>query len=153
MAIDGYSMSAIADFIGKEIGVTDWITMDQARIDQFAECTEDRQWIHVDSERAKRESPFGATTAHGYLVLALLASMQIEIGLIPHDAKSMLNYGLDRVRFVMPVKPGDRIRNRVKLIGIEPREDGRILIKASNTLELEGSNKPALTAETLALLM
>ena len=86
MSIKGYSVATIDDFVGRELGVSDWVVVDQARIDAFAACTGDRQWIHVDPERAKRESPFGGTIAHGYLTLSLLAALAIEIGLIPEDA-------------------------------------------------------------------
>ena len=106
MSIKGYSVATIDDFVGRELGISDWVVVDQARIDAFAACTGDRQWIHVDEERAKRESPFGGTIAHGYLTLSLLAALAIEIGLIPEDASAGLNYGLDKVRFMTPVKAG-----------------------------------------------
>src|SRR5271154_1410311 len=106
MSLENYSVANIGDFVGRELGVSDWVVVDQARINAFAECTGDKQWIHVDEERAKRESPFGATIAHGYLTLSLLAALAIEIGLIPEDASAGLNYGLDKVRFMTPVKAG-----------------------------------------------
>src|SRR5215467_7106694 len=110
MALEGYTLAAVKDFVGKELGVSDWLTVDQERIDQFAACTGDHQWIHVDVERARRESPFGAPIAHGYLTLALLAQLQYAIGLIPPGTAQAINYGLDRVRFLAPVKAGARIR-------------------------------------------
>src|SRR5260221_5684098 len=99
MAIEGFTLATINDFIGRELGVSDWLTVDQERINQFAACTGDHQWIHVDVERARRESPFGAPIAHGYLTLALLSQFQYAIGMIPPDATQVINYGLDRVRF------------------------------------------------------
>src|SRR5271167_1383068 len=100
MSIKAYSVATIDDFVGRELGVSNWVVVDQARINAFAECTGDRQWIHVDEERAKRESPFGGTIAHGYLTLSLLGGFAIEIGVVPKDASAGLNYGLDKVRFM-----------------------------------------------------
>ncbi|AQV96700.1 MaoC family dehydratase [Cupriavidus necator] len=153
MSIPGYRMATLAEFVGRELGTSDWVLVDQARIDAFAQCTGDRQWIHVDVERAKRESPFGATIAHGYLTLSLLASLAIEIGLIPGDASSGLNYGLDKVRFMAPVKAGSRVRSRVTLLSVEDKGDGRYMVKMANELQTDGASKPALLAETLALLV
>jgi acyl dehydratase len=125
--------------------------VDQARIDQFAECSGDRQWIHVDAARAKRESPYRAPIAHGYLTLALVAPLQMEIGAVPADSAAAFNYGLDKVRFLAPVKAGDRVRLRVVLVNVE-QKGGGVVLKTSNTLEIEGSDKPALIAESLALI-
>ena len=153
MAIEGYCMAALGEFTGREIGVSDWVEVDQHKIDEFADCTGDRQWIHVDVERARRESPYGGTIAHGYLTLSLAASMTIEAGAIPPDAAAALNYGLDKVRFIAPVKAGARVRNRVVLLAADEKEPGRVLIKMQNTIEIEGEAKPALIAESLAMLM
>ncbi|TKC80211.1 MaoC family dehydratase [Trinickia terrae] len=153
MSIGNYSVATLGDFAGRELGVSNWVVVDQARIDAFAECTGDKQWIHVDVERARRESPFGGTIAHGYLTLSLLASLAIEIGFVPKDAKAGLNYGLDKVRFMTPVKAGARVRSRVTLVSVENKGGGRILIKAMNELQIEGEDKPALVAETLAMLV
>ncbi|MBN3761909.1 MaoC family dehydratase [Burkholderia sp. Ac-20365] len=153
MSINGYSIATIDSFIGRELGVSDWVVVDQARIDAFAACTGDRQWIHTDVERAKRESPFGGTIAHGYLTLSLLAALAIELGLIPADAKAGLNYGLDKVRFMTPVKAGARVRSRVTLMSAEHKDGGRIVIKTMNELQIEGEEKPALIAESLAMLV
>jgi acyl dehydratase len=127
--------------------------VDQHRIDEFADCTGDRQWIHVDVERARRESPFGGTIAHGYLTLSLVASLAMEAGVIPADARAGLNYGLDKVRFMAAVRAGARVRNRVVLLDAEDKGGGRVLIKTRNTLEIGGEDKPALVADTLAMLM
>ena len=153
MGIKEYSLPAIDEFVGRELGVSDWILVDQARIDAFAQCTGDRQWIHVDVERAKRESPFGGTIAHGYLTLSLLAALAIDIGLIPGDASVGLNYGLDKVRFMAPVKAGARVRSRLTLVSVEKRGAGRLIVKTMNELQIEGEEKPALIAETLAMLV
>jgi len=153
MAPTGYTMATIADYTGREIGLSDWMTIDQHRIDEFADCTGDRQWIHVDVERARRESPFGGTIAHGYLTLSVAASLAIEAGVIPGDAAAALNYGLDKVRFLAPVKAGTRVRNRIVLLAAESKGSGRTLITLQNTIEIEGETKPALIAESLAMLM
>src|SRR6516225_10919193 len=114
MSLENYSVETLGDFVGRELGVSDWATVDQERIDAFAACTGDRQWIHVDVERASRESPFGGPIAHGYLTLSLVAAMVMELGVIPPDAATGLNYGLDKVRFIAPVKAGSRVRARAK---------------------------------------
>jgi acyl dehydratase len=119
-----FTLSQIAQYVGKELGVSSWATVDQSRINQFAECSGDRQWIHVDVERAERESPYRAPIAHGYLTLALIAPLQMEIGAVPTDAVAAFNYGLDKVRFLAPVKAGARVRLRVVLIDIEQRGGG-----------------------------
>ena len=147
------TLSNIGDFVGRELGVSSWITVDQARINQFADCTGDHQWIHVDVDRAKRESPFGSTIAHGYLTLALIAPLAMEVGVVPKDAAAGFNYGLDKVRFLAPLKAGARVRLRVLLAGVEQKEAGQLIVKTKNTLEIDGSDKPALIAEALALLL
>jgi acyl dehydratase len=147
------TFATISQFVGRELGVSDWVTVDQSKINQFADCSGDRQWIHVDVERAKRESPFRAPIAHGYLSLSLVAPLSMQVGVIPTDAAAAFNYGLDKVRFLAPIKAGARVRLRVVLKGIEPKEDGQLIIKTANTLEIEGSDKPALLADTLALII
>ena len=146
-----FTLSDLPLFVGKELGVSGWMTVEQSRIDQFAECTGDRQWIHVDVERASRESQYGTTIAHGYLLLALVAPLAMEIGAVPTDAGAAYNYGLDKVRFLAPVKAGARVRLRLVLTDLQWKGDG-VIMKASNTLEIEGSDKPALIAESLALI-
>ncbi len=153
MSIEGYRLTTVQQFVGRELGVSAWITIDQARINEFAECTNDHQWIHVDVERSNRESPFGTTIAHGYLTLSLLAPLQFEVGVIPDDARQAVNYGLERVRFMAPVKVGARIRMRVVLLSTEDKGKGRVLLKTQNTFEIEGEEKPALIAESLAMVM
>ncbi len=153
MAIPQYSMATAAQFIGREFGTSDSVVVDQDRINQFAACTGDRQWIHVDVDRARRESPFGGPIAHGYLTLSLVAAMVMELGIIPSDAATGLNYGLDKVRFIMPVKAGARVRTRASLVSAEPQSGGRVLLKLQCTLEIDGETKPALVAEVLCMLI
>ncbi len=147
-----YTLATLAAFVGRELGVSGWHPVEQARIDAFADVTGDHQWIHVDKERAQRESPHGATIAHGYLTLALLPALRAEVGVVPAGVGQTINYGLDRVRFLAPVRAGARIRARVTLLSAEPKGAG-VLVKTLNTIEVEGEEKPAVLAETLALLV
>src|SRR5580692_7694392 len=151
--VSNLTLAGLSDRVGQELGVSDWVTIDQPRIDTFASCTGDRQWIHVDVERAKRESPFRGPIAHGYLTLAMVAPLSMQVGVIPSDAAAGLNYGIEKVRFLAPVPAGARVRLRVVLTGVEPRDGGQVIMKTMNTMEVEGSEKPALIAETLALLI
>ncbi|SAK85770.1 MaoC-like dehydratase [Caballeronia pedi] len=153
MSIAGYGIATIDEFVGTELGVSEWIVVDQARIDAFAQCTGDTQWIHLNEERAKRESPFGGTIAHGYLTLSLLATLAIDVGLIPPDASAALNYGLDKVRFMTPVRSGSRVRSRVVLTAVERKGDGRMIVRTDNELQIEGEDKPALIAQTLVMII
>jgi acyl dehydratase len=153
MAILDYTMTTAPQFVGRELGTSDWLTVSQDRIDQFAACTGDRQWIHVDVERSKRESPFGAPIAHGYLSLSLVAAMIMELGVVPPDAATALNYGLDKVRFLTPVKAGARVRLRASLASVELQSAERMILKLNSTLEIEGETKPALIAEVLCMLI
>lgn len=153
MAIPGYSIATVPQFIGRALGISDWVAVNQDCIDRFAACTGDRQWIHVDVDRAQRESPFGGPIAHGYLTLSLIAATAMELGVIPPDAETGLNYGLDKVRFIVPVRAGSRVRNHVSLLSAEPQAGGRILLKLQCTLEIEGEAKPALVAEMLCMLI
>jgi len=151
MPAEKFSLANSKAFVGEELGVSGWITIDQQRIDQFAECTEDHQWIHVDVDRAKRDSPLGTTIAHGYLTLAMLAPSTFEVVVKPAGINQALNYGLDRVRFIGPVKAGSRVRNRIKLLAAEDKGERRILLTTENTIEIEGENKPALVANALVM--
>jgi acyl dehydratase len=153
MEAETYDWSSLQDFVGRELGVTGWVAIDQGLIDLFADCTGDRQWIHVDVERARRESPLGSTIAHGYLLLALTARFSFELGGFPRQAKEVFNYGLDRVRFPSPVRAGKRIRDRVVVVEVEEKGAGRVLLKTRHTIEIEGGEKPAMVAESLALLV
>ncbi len=147
------TFDTMKDHLGEELGTSAWVTVDQAMINQFAETTGDHQWIHVDVERAKRESPFKAPIAHGYLTLSLVASLGQDIGLMPDGVAAAFNYGLDKVRFLTPVKAGAKVRMKSTLASFEPKGPGQYLMKCANTIEIEGEDKPALVAETLAMLV
>jgi acyl dehydratase len=149
MPDESLSLATMDKFVGRELGVSQWVRMDQKRIDEFAHCTGDDQWIHVDPERAARESPFGGTIAHGYLSLSIVGPASLEIWIRRAGIPTMLNYGIDRVRFVAPVPSGARLRNRAKLVAVEPKGKGRVLITTENTVEIEGQDKPALIANVL----
>ena len=153
MTTSTFSFATLSDWIGKELGTSRWVTVDQDRINEFARSTGDHQWIHVDVERAKKESPFGGPVAHGYLTLSLLADASMNIGVVPKDAVAALNYGLDKVRFLAPVKAGSRLRTHITLAEVKDQAGGRKLVKLLNTIEIEGQAKPALIAETLIVLV
>jgi acyl dehydratase len=151
--MDKMPLSDLVKHVGEEMGVSSWTMLDQARITEFAHCTGDHQWIHVDVERAARESPFGGTIAHGFLTLSLLAPMSFEVLLTRVAPKSVVNYGLEKVRFLAPVRSGKRVRNRIKLAAVEERSNGRYLVTTDNTIEIEGETKPALQASALAIFI
>lgn len=147
--------SDLPSLIGQEVGVSRWITVDQARIDAFARITEDEQFIHVDPERA-RATPFGGTIAHGFLTLSLASAMAEAVE--PLDGVVMgVNYGFDKLRFLAPVRSGSRVRGRFKLMSAEDKgsQDGvtRWLLKHELTVEIDGGDKPALIAEWLSMQM
>jgi acyl dehydratase len=146
------SLATLDRLVGQDLGVSQWVRMDQARIDQFADCTGDRQWIHVDRERA-RASPFGGTIAHGYLTLATVGPAQLEVWIAPAGIGTVLHYGLDRVRFLAPVPAGVNVRTRVKLVSVEPKGAGRTLVTTENAIEIEGRDKPALIATALTMVV
>jgi len=137
--------------LGKEVGVSDWFTVSQERIDAFAECTEDRQWIHVDRERAAR-GPLGGTVAHGFLLLSLIPHFNFQNEIFTGRFRMAVNYGLNRVRFPLAVRAGARVRNRAVLKSLDKRGFRRVLVTVENTLEVEGQEKPAMVAEVLALI-
>jgi acyl dehydratase len=146
-------LSDLVKHVGEEMGVSSWTMLDQARITEFAHCTGDHQWIHVDTERAVRESPFGGTIAHGFLTLSLIAPMSFEVLVARVAPKSVVNYGLEKVRFLAPVRSGKRVRNRIKLAAVEGRSNGRYLVTTENTIEIEGETKPALLANAIAIFI
>ena len=145
-------LADLVKHVGEEVGVSSWTTLDQARIMDFARCTGDHQWIHVDPERAARESQFGGTIAHGFLTLSLIAPTAFEVLVKRVDPKSVVNYGLENVRFMAPVRSGKRVRNRIKLAAVEGR-GSRFLVTTENTIEIESETKPALVANSLALFL
>ena len=145
------SADAIRGSVGTEVGVSGWIAVGQHRIDAFADATEDKQFIHVD-EAAAAQTPFGGTVAHGFLTLSLLSRMAADAILVPDTTKMVVNYGLDRVRFLAPVRSGSRVRGRFVLESVDQRAPGEILLRHAVTVEIEGEDKPALSAVWLALL-
>ncbi|MSR11114.1 MAG: MaoC family dehydratase [Gammaproteobacteria bacterium] len=141
----------LPNYIGKEVGVTDWIEIDQQRINQFAEATGDHQYIHVDPQRAA-QTPFGSTIAHGFLTLSMMSILSAKNGGIKLDNAVMgINYGLDKVRFITPVKVGNRIRARFQLVSAEEKKPKHYLMKHNVTIEIDGADKPALIAEWLGM--
>lgn len=145
------SLDEIRARLGEEVGTSSWLRIDQARIDQFAEATEDRQFIHVDPAGAE-QTPFGGTISHGFLTLSLLSRMGAEAMLVPEGLKMAVNYGLDRVRFLAPVRSGARVRGRFTLDSVEEKAPGQWLMRHTVTVEIEGEDKPALTAQWLGLM-
>ena len=145
------SADQLQHYVGKEVGVTDWLEIDQNRINQFADATGDHQYIHVDPERAA-QTPFGSTIAHGFLTLSLLAKLSNDNGGIKlKDSVMGINYGLDKVRFINPVKVGKKIRARFQLVSAEEKKPKHYLIKHNVTIDIEGEEKPALIAEWLGM--
>jgi acyl dehydratase len=145
------ALDEIRSRVGQEVGVSSWITIDQARIDAFAGATEDRQFIHVDAAAA--QGLFGGTIAHGFLSLSLLSRMGAEAMLVPDGMKMAINYGLDRVRFLAPVRSGKRVRGRFTLDSVEEKAAGQWLLHHIVTVEIEGEEKPALSAVWLTLIV
>jgi acyl dehydratase len=147
-----FNLADSGSFVGRELGVSEWITIDQGRIDQFAACTGDHQWLHVDVERSRRESPYGGPIAHGFLTLSLLAPTALDVFIRPAGIAQAFNYGLERVRFIAPVKAGARARNRIMLLSVEERGAGHLLLRTENKIEIDGEDKPALVAVALVLV-
>ena len=140
----------LKDYIGKDMGESEWLVVDQDRINQFADATLDHQFIHVDTEKA---TPlFGSTIAHGFLSLLLMAGMPAP-QVAPDNMTMAFNYGLDRVRFLTPVNVGSKVRTKAKLLSVDDKGDGRYLVKNEVTMEIEGQEKPAYIAETLSLFI
>ena len=143
------NVEAVKRAVGEKLGTSDWVTVDQAMIDKFADATGDHQWIHVDVERAKREMPGGTTIAHGFLTLSLIAGLGHQTHEIRRRSRG-INYGSDRVRFTAPVPAGSRVRLHQKLLKVEDIEGGVRMTFASQ-MEIEGQSRPALIAETISL--
>ena len=145
------SLDEIRARLGSEVGVSSWLTIDQARIDAFADATDDHQFIHVDPDAAAK-GPFGGTIAHGFLTLSLLSRMAAEGMLVPEGVRMAVNYGFDRIRFLAPVRSGKRVRGRFTLDSIDEKAPGQWLLRHAVTVEIEGEDKPALTAHWLGLM-
>ncbi|MGC8534543.1 MAG: MaoC family dehydratase [Rhizomicrobium sp.] len=144
------SFDELTSLVGQEIGVSEWVEIDQARINQFAEATGDHQWIHVDVERAKKEMPGGKTIAHGFLTLSLIPMLGARILGITGVSRG-INYGSNKVRFTNMVPVGSRVRARQKLLSVEPRGAGLQVINEM-TIEIEGQERPACVAETISMI-
>ena len=141
----------LEDHIGQELGVSDWIVIEQSRIDTFAEATGDHQWIHVDVERAKKDMPGGKTIAHGFLTLSLIPMLNHQISHI-NNVRNGINYGCNKVRFTSPVQAGSRVRARAKLIAADPMDKGGVRLTNQVTIEIEGQERPACVAETMSIV-
>ncbi len=145
------TLAEIRAAVSTTVGTSDWILVAQDRIHAFAEATEDRQFIHVD-EATAAQTPFGGTIAHGFLSLSLLSRMAADVMQLPDTTTMAVNYGLDRVRFIAPVRAGKRVRGHFTLDGIEEKAPGQLLVRHSVTVEIENEPKPALTAQWLGLI-
>ena len=146
------SLDAYRQMVGQEIGVSSWHLIDQKRIDDYADVVEDHQFIHVDPERAKRETAFGTTIAHGFLTVSLLSVMSYEVMPRVEGVTMSVNYGFDRLRFILPVKSGSRVRGRFTLTEATLRKPGELLSHTAVSVEIEGEKRSALTADWLGLL-
>ena len=140
----------LAKHVGQTLGPSDWLTVDQAMIDKFAEATGDHQWIHVDVERAKRELPGGKTIAHGYLTLSLLPRLAPQLMKVAKRSRGV-NYGSNKVRFVSPVPAGSRIRLKQTIKSVEPVEGNGVRVTSEMVIEVEGAPRPAMVAETIGV--
>lgn len=145
------SIEDIQARVGSEVGVSDWILVDQARIDTFADVTEDHQFIHIDPDAAAK-TPFGGTIAHGFLSLSLLSRMAADAMLRPKDIKMGVNYGFEKVRFLAPVRSGRRVRGRFTLASFEEKRPGQYQFVHAVTVEIEGEDKPALIADWIGMI-
>jgi acyl dehydratase len=145
-------VARLVERVGEELGVSRWLEIGQDRIDRFADATDDHQWIHIDRARAAA-GPFGATVAHGFLTLSLLAPTAYEVMAESFAGATLFNYGLDKVRFIAPVRAGARVRNRIRLLAVEAKAADRWLVTTENSFEIEGEAKPALVAVSLVMIL
>lgn len=150
MSIKMIPASEYPNLVGQKLGVSDWFTLDQQRINDFADCTEDHQFIHVDEEAAAK-TPFGGTIAHGFLTLSMLVKLCEQVSVHPEGMVMGVNYGLNKVRFLAPVRAGKRVRAHVELASVEPKDGNRFLTQQNITVEIEGEDTPALYAEWLGM--
>jgi len=146
------SLEAYQNMVGHEVGVSSWHLVDQSRINAFADVIEDYQFIHIDPERAKRETSFGATVAHGFLTMSLLSIMAYEVMPVVTGTTTSINYGFDRLRFISPVRAGSRVRGRFTLMEAKLRKPTELMSRTSVSVEIEGETKPALAADWLGLI-
>jgi acyl dehydratase len=149
-----YLTATLPDHVGRDFGSSAPVLLDQSCIDQFAHCTGDKQWIHVDVERARAESPLSSTIVHGLLILSLIPAAHYELGVYPGDAASVLNYGFDRVRFLAPVPSGTAVTMKVEISEVETKQPGRFLVRCKNTaFSSDDRERPVMVAESLAMVM
>jgi len=151
-APQNYSIATLNQHIGHDFGLSDPVLVDQDRINTFADATGDHQWIHIDVEKAKN-SPFGGTIAHGFLTLSLVAASLDASGIVPLDAKAVLNYGIEKARFLTPVPAGAQVQSQYKLIGYEPKGARGTLLRLEAVLHVKGQDKPAVVGELLAMIV
>ena len=145
------TLEELQDLVGQQLGISDWLTVDQPMIDAFAQVSGDHQFIHVDPERARSETPFGGTIAHGFLTLSLISRLCAQFAVPLQGTVMAINYGFDQVRFVSPVKAGSRIRARSELIDVNVRRRGQVLTRSRITVECDGVTKAALIADWLIM--
>src|SRR4029077_6740982 len=146
------SLSAYQEMVGHEVGVSSWHLVDQNRIDVFADVIEDHQFIHIDPERAKKETPYGSTVAHGFLTMSLMSIMSYEGMPVIEGTQMGVNYGFDRLRFISPVRAGSRVRGRFVLAEAKLRKPTELQSRTNVTVEIEGEEKPALVADWIGLI-
>ena len=151
MSMQTLTLDQFLNSVGSKSEPGRWFLMNQGRIDAFADCTEDQQFIHIDQEAAK-QTPFGTTIAHGFLTLSMLAKMAEDVLVAPEGLVMGMNYGFDKVRFLAPVRSGKRVRCHSEIAKIEQKDDKRFLVTQAITVEIEGEEKPALIAEWLNML-
>jgi len=142
----------LKEYVGRSLLPSEWMTITQERIDQFADVTDDHQFIHVD-EAAAKATPLGSTIAHGFLTLSLLSTLRPSDWPVLENAEMVINYGLDKLRFLKPVKPEQRVRVHTKILAVRQKRPGQYLVKSEKTMEIEGEEKPAFVAQMLVLLV
>ncbi|MEO0437969.1 MAG: MaoC family dehydratase [Pseudomonadota bacterium] len=152
MGITVVPKEKLTDHIGTKYPPSDWVTLDQSRINDFADCTGDHQFIHIDEEKAA-QTPFGGTIAHGFLTLSMLPKLMEGNGVVPEGVMMGINYGSDKVRFLAPVRAGKRVRAHCELVDVQQKDDNRFLLKTQVNIEIEGEETPALIAESLTMLV
>ena len=152
MAIKIVSKAEMTSAVGTKYEPSEWIDITQERINTFADCTEDHQFIHVDEEAAAK-TPFGSTIAHGLLTLSLLPKLIEGQGVVPENLVMGLNYGFDKVRFLAPVRVGKRVRGHIEILSVDQKDDNRFLVKQGISVEIEGEDTPALVAEWLNMMV
>ena len=152
MGITVVPKAKLTDYVGTKFEPSDWVTLDQERINNFADCTGDHQFIHIDEEKAA-QTPFGGTIAHGFLTLSMLPKLSEGTGIVPENVMMGINYGSDKVRFLTPVRAGKRVRSHSELLDVQQKDDNRFLFKTMVTIEIEGEDNPALIAETLTMFV